>query len=263
MADNNQLSPRIPKKLAEMADNDRRRVGYFKKENSEMLAALARTRVRSESADTQNPSQSQSQASPFITPPMSPSPVSQPVVSEVGAIAAFSNFATASESESESEAERVEAAQGESAAAPDPSRTNAPPEPASQAAQGPSSEESTDTQTAPAQPQTTDPDTQAPEIRSLSRLASIPIVSSTLDTVNGILSSNFFTRPFYNRAKGYSSKAYRYSLPIQKKLAPLIVRADSVANKAIDVVESRYPSAFQSEKPQQEQEQEQNEHTES
>jgi hypothetical protein len=35
------------------------------------------------------------------------------------------------------------------------------------------------------------------------------------------------------------------SEPIQQRLAPLIERADSFANKAYDAVESRYPYAFQ------------------
>jgi len=45
-------------------------------------------------------------------------------------------------------------------------------------------------------------------------------------------------------AKGLSSTAYKYTEPLQIRLAPLINRANGYANKAVDVVESRYPYPF-------------------
>lgn len=83
-----------------------------------------------------------------------------------------------------------------------------------------------------------------PEITVLTRVASIPLISSSLVTINDALSNNTYTRSPYNHAKGLSTSAYRLTEPLQVKLAPLIVKADSYANKAVDVVESRYPYPF-------------------
>jgi hypothetical protein len=85
----------------------------------------------------------------------------------------------------------------------------------------------------------------APEITVLSRVASIPMISSSLATLNDTLIANAFTRSPYSTAKGLSSTAYNLTEPIQIRLAPLIVRCDDYANKAVDVVESRYPYPFQ------------------
>ncbi|KAF8623851.1 hypothetical protein AX15_006171 [Amanita polypyramis BW_CC] len=84
----------------------------------------------------------------------------------------------------------------------------------------------------------------APELTVLHRVVSIPLVSSSLETINDALSSNAFTRQPYSTAKGLSTTAYKYTEPLQIRLAPLIERADGFANKAVDVVESRYPYPF-------------------
>lgn len=91
---------------------------------------------------------------------------------------------------------------------------------------------------------TTETPQAAPPFTVLSRVASIPLVSSSLETIDHQLSSNAYTRSFYPTAKGLSSTAYKYTEPIQTRLAPLIVRADGYANKAVDVVEARYPYPF-------------------
>ncbi|KIM45516.1 hypothetical protein M413DRAFT_8690 [Hebeloma cylindrosporum] len=83
-----------------------------------------------------------------------------------------------------------------------------------------------------------------PQITVLTRVASIPMISSSWGLVNDTLSSNAYTRSPYFHAKGLSTSAYKLTEPIQVKLAPLIVRADSIANKAVDVVESRNPYPF-------------------
>ncbi|TFK44975.1 hypothetical protein BDQ12DRAFT_642067 [Crucibulum laeve] len=83
-----------------------------------------------------------------------------------------------------------------------------------------------------------------PEITVLTRVASIPMISSGLETLNNTLSANAYTRSPYSTAKGLSTTAYKYTEPLQVRLAPLIVRADDYANKAVDVVESRYPYPF-------------------
>lgn len=85
---------------------------------------------------------------------------------------------------------------------------------------------------------------EVPDFTILRRVASIPLVCSGLETINGALSSHVLTRQPYYTAKGLSTTAYRYSEPLQIRFAPLIERADVIANKAVDVVESRYPYPF-------------------
>lgn len=85
---------------------------------------------------------------------------------------------------------------------------------------------------------------QSPPFTFLTRVASIPLISSSLGAVDQTLSSSPYTRSLYPMAKGLSSAAYKYTEPLQIRLAPLISRADGYANKAVDVVESRYPYPF-------------------
>ncbi|KAI0788697.1 lipid droplet-associated perilipin protein [Abortiporus biennis] len=83
-----------------------------------------------------------------------------------------------------------------------------------------------------------------PEITIISRVASIPIVSSSLDVFHSTLSTNPYTRTPYAYAEGFSKAALGYTEPIQKRLAPIIVRADGFANKGLDKVEQLYPYPF-------------------
>jgi hypothetical protein len=83
-----------------------------------------------------------------------------------------------------------------------------------------------------------------PEITILNRVYSIPLIGSSIDTINSTLASNSYTSTPYSTAKELSASAYKFSEPFQVRLAPLIVRADGIANKAVDVVESRYPYPF-------------------
>ncbi|THU93625.1 hypothetical protein K435DRAFT_669857 [Dendrothele bispora CBS 962.96] len=83
-----------------------------------------------------------------------------------------------------------------------------------------------------------------PELTVISRFASIPLIATSLDVVNETLSNNAYTRAPYSTAKGLSLSAYKITEPVQIQLAPILVRADGYANKAVDMVESRYPSAF-------------------
>ena len=85
---------------------------------------------------------------------------------------------------------------------------------------------------------------EVPELTVLRRVASIPLVCSSLESINGALSSNVLTRQPYSTAKGLSTTAYKYTEPLQIRLAPLIERADGIANKAMTAVESRYPYPF-------------------
>lgn len=96
----------------------------------------------------------------------------------------------------------------------------------------------TETQSSSSQP------SQAPEITVLTRVASIPMISSSLGTINDTLSNNSYTRYPYTHAKELSTTAYKLTEPLQVKLAPIIVRADNIANMAMDAVESRCPYPF-------------------
>ena len=91
---------------------------------------------------------------------------------------------------------------------------------------------------------TTTESAQTPPLTFLTRVASIPLISSSLGAVDQTLSSSPYTRSLYPMAKGLSSTAYKYTESLQIRLAPLINRADDYANKAVDVVESRYPYPF-------------------
>lgn len=95
----------------------------------------------------------------------------------------------------------------------------------------------TATQTAPQTP-------SAPQITVLHRVASIPLVSDSLAAVHATLSGNTYLKHPYTTAYALSSAMMRASEPVQARLAPVIVRADGFANKAVDAVESRYPYPF-------------------
>lgn len=83
-----------------------------------------------------------------------------------------------------------------------------------------------------------------PEITIITRVASIPLVASSLSAVHSTLTNNTYTRGSYAQAQGISKAALSFSEPIQKTFAPLIVRADGIANMGLDAVESRYPYPF-------------------
>jgi len=87
-------------------------------------------------------------------------------------------------------------------------------------------------------------ETETPQLTVLTRVANIPLVSDSLSTIHSTLTNNAYTKKPYSVAAGLGSTAYRVSEPIQVRLAPVITRADGYANKAVDVVESRYPYPF-------------------
>ena len=92
---------------------------------------------------------------------------------------------------------------------------------------------------------TTETQTSAPpQFTVLSRVASIPMISCSLTSIDDTLSSIAYFRSPYSTAKGLSTSALTYAEPLQIRLAPLIVRADGYANAAVDAVESRYPLPF-------------------
>jgi hypothetical protein len=103
---------------------------------------------------------------------------------------------------------------------------------------------STTTETTTTVPPNDIPAVPLPGFTILTRVAAIPMISSSLETINGALLSNTYTRSPYSTAKGLSTTAYKYTEPLQVRLAPLIIQADGYANMAVDVVQSRYPYPF-------------------
>ncbi|KAH7909621.1 hypothetical protein BJ138DRAFT_1180918 [Hygrophoropsis aurantiaca] len=85
---------------------------------------------------------------------------------------------------------------------------------------------------------------KAPEITSLYRVASIPLIASSIDTIHSTLVNNVLTRSPYHIASAITQSAYSYSQPLQARFAPLIQRADEYANKGLDAVESKFPYPF-------------------
>ncbi len=94
----------------------------------------------------------------------------------------------------------------------------------------------TETQTLPPQP--------PHQLTILNRVASNPLVSDSLAALHATLVNNAYTKTPYFAAQAIGTKAYQYSEPIQVRLAPVLTRADGLANKAVDIVESRYPYPF-------------------
>ncbi|KDQ09146.1 hypothetical protein BOTBODRAFT_165185 [Botryobasidium botryosum FD-172 SS1] len=84
-----------------------------------------------------------------------------------------------------------------------------------------------------------------PELTSLQRVQGIPIFKDSLAYAHQTLSTNAYTHAAYNVAQAVSLSAYHASEPIQVRLAPLIVRADGLANMGLDAVQSRYPYSFE------------------
>ncbi|KAJ2968835.1 hypothetical protein NUW54_g13104 [Trametes sanguinea] len=84
-----------------------------------------------------------------------------------------------------------------------------------------------------------------PELTIFHRVGTIPLVADSLNTIHSTLINNPYTRTPYTAAQEISKSALSYTEPIQKRLAPILTKADDLANKGLDAVESRYPYPFQ------------------
>ncbi|KAI0029234.1 hypothetical protein K488DRAFT_73136 [Vararia minispora EC-137] len=85
----------------------------------------------------------------------------------------------------------------------------------------------------------------APEFTVFTRVTTIPFVQDSITYVDQTLSSNSLLRSPYATGKALTSTALDMSKPLVPYLAPIISRADGLANQGIDVVEKRYPYPFQ------------------
>ncbi|KAL5523260.1 hypothetical protein ACEPAF_1527 [Sanghuangporus sanghuang] len=102
----------------------------------------------------------------------------------------------------------------------------------------------TETQSASPAPTTTTTTASVPQLTVLTRVASIPLINDSLTSLHTTLLNNSLTKTPYSTAQALSSYAISVTEPIQVRLAPVIQKADGLANKAVDVVESRYPYPF-------------------
>lgn len=94
----------------------------------------------------------------------------------------------------------------------------------------------------------TTPDTsttqQPPTLTIFSRVASIPLVNESLATIHAALVGSRYTSVPYVTAQNLGKSVYHISEPIQIRLAPVLIRADGLANKSLDAVQSYYPTPF-------------------
>jgi len=85
---------------------------------------------------------------------------------------------------------------------------------------------------------------QPPNLTIFSRVASIPLVGESLTTIHTVLVNNHYTSVPYVTAQNLSKSVYHISEPIQVRLAPVLIRADGLAIKSLDAVQSYYPTPF-------------------
>ncbi|ETW77802.1 hypothetical protein HETIRDRAFT_453922 [Heterobasidion irregulare TC 32-1] len=79
-----------------------------------------------------------------------------------------------------------------------------------------------------------------PELTVLSRVASIPLITSSL----AALTAYPATQHARDAAHALAAPLAPYTAPFAARCAPLLTRADGLANAGLDAVESRYPYPF-------------------
>ncbi|KAH9916952.1 uncharacterized protein BXZ73DRAFT_53500 [Epithele typhae] len=92
--------------------------------------------------------------------------------------------------------------------------------------------------------QTQEAPAQTPELTIFTRVGSIPLVADSLNTINSTLTNSPYTRSPYAAVTTISKNVLTYTEPLQKRLSPILTRADGFANKGLDVVEARIPYPF-------------------
>ena len=83
-----------------------------------------------------------------------------------------------------------------------------------------------------------------PEYKTLGKVLSIPLVNESLVYAYSVISANPYTAYVYNTSLGLGTTAFEYSKPVQARLAPIIDKADGIALRGLDAVESRFPYPF-------------------
>ena len=85
---------------------------------------------------------------------------------------------------------------------------------------------------------------QPPNLTIFSRVANIPLVYESWTSIDAVLTGNQYTSVPYVTAQNLGKSVYHISEPIQIRLAPVLIRADGLANKSLDAVQSYYPTPF-------------------
>lgn len=81
-----------------------------------------------------------------------------------------------------------------------------------------------------------------PELKTIDKLASIPIVHDSLSTLHQTLTT--YVPTAYGYGQALTTSAYSLSAPLQVRLAPLIVSADGYALKGLDAAQAKFPTPF-------------------
>ncbi|KAJ9122172.1 hypothetical protein QFC24_004401 [Naganishia onofrii] len=83
-----------------------------------------------------------------------------------------------------------------------------------------------------------------PDIKFVQRVGNIPIVADGIGTFESVVNSTNITASMYSTASAIAAKSLDVASPIIARTGPLISKADDLANQGLDMVESRFPSAF-------------------
>ncbi|KZT60981.1 hypothetical protein CALCODRAFT_491930 [Calocera cornea HHB12733] len=83
-----------------------------------------------------------------------------------------------------------------------------------------------------------------PEVKSLHRLASVPIVHDSIASIDALLTRYSATNTVKVWAQAWGEQAYKISEPYGARLAPVIVSADGMANQGLDVLQRHFPYPF-------------------
>ncbi|KZO94249.1 hypothetical protein CALVIDRAFT_484677 [Calocera viscosa TUFC12733] len=94
------------------------------------------------------------------------------------------------------------------------------------------------------QPAAPAPTPSYPEVKSLHRLASVPIVHDSIASIDALLTRYSATNTVKIWAQAWGEQAYKISEPYGARLAPVIVSADGMANQGLDVLQRRFPYPF-------------------
>ncbi|PVG01417.1 hypothetical protein CPB86DRAFT_795099 [Serendipita vermifera] len=96
----------------------------------------------------------------------------------------------------------------------------------------------------------TDTQTAPPPITFHTRVLSIPLVSSSLETIHSTLSTSPYTKRAYETSSSIAHSAFdtatRVTAPVYPRVLPVITAADGYANKGLDTLQTRFPYPFES-----------------
>jgi uncharacterized protein YjbJ (UPF0337 family)/ElaB/YqjD/DUF883 family membrane-anchored ribosome-binding protein len=77
------------------------------------------------------------------------------------------------------------------------------------------------------------------------RVTAIPVVSDTITTVHSTIQSNSYSAAAYAKGEQVATSLYKTAEPAIQKISPQIQQVDSLANKGLDIIQSRVPGLFE------------------